>query len=376
MKKLIGTVAVAAMLATAAFAEITVSGWGRGIWAPIGYDGDAKMTYGTSWGNLPRVGINVAGESENIGFLINFQGDGGVPGINDNAHVWGKPWDWLKITVGQFHDNMLRIDGCFGAFDWLRGGALGVGEDFTFKRIAKKGAEIALTPVDGLYIAAGFDIEDVADRDFVDILKVGQYAAGYKIEDLLAIKAQYIGDIWRGEALDYDDGIINVGVDLLMIENNFISIGAFIPTDFDKDAVTIAATYTGGFDALTLHAIAQADINGKASLWLGEKDEKGNEKESSVDATNLTIGVGVDYDLGNGLKIQGDVRTQLYFPEDYDAAGHVTIGAFFSKSFSNGDCGIGAQVAIPFGDSKFAFTTLAANDGVSVVIPVRVGFNF
>lgn len=50
-----------------------------------------------------------------------------------------------------------------------------------------KGAEIALTPIEGLYIAAGFKMDKT--DDFVDVLKLGQYAAGYKIEGLLAVKA-------------------------------------------------------------------------------------------------------------------------------------------------------------------------------------------
>ncbi len=211
MKKLIGTVAVAALLASAAFAEISLSGWGRGLWAPVGYDGDLKMTHGTSWGDAERIGVTVAGNSENIGFAFAFHADGGDIGIHDIAYVWAKPWDWLKVTIGKIQDDTLRVNANFGQFKWLRTGAGNAGEDITFQRFGGydgykcggdfNGAEIALTPVDGLYIAAGFKIDTT---DFVDVLKMSQYAVGYKIEDLLAVKAQYIGvdTKWASTTID------------------------------------------------------------------------------------------------------------------------------------------------------------------------------
>jgi len=390
MKKLIGTAVLAALVATSAFAEISLSGWGRGLWSPIGYDGDAKMTKAISWGGVdPRVGITVAGNSENIGFVFCFNADGGVPGIHDVANVWAKPWEWLKISIGMIQDDTLRVNAVFGQFNWLRTGAGWTGEDFTFRRIGgyggfgaggeMHGAEIALTPVEGLYIAAGFKMDGT--QDFVDVLKVSQYAVGYKIDDLIAIKAQYAGatgpayfeddkefnKIYKGLKTNVDTsktgwvdddyyGVINAAVDLLMIEDNFISIGAFIPTDFDRDAVTVSAAYNGGFDALTLNALAAVSIK---------------------DGAALQIGVGVGYDFGNGLGFEADARTQLTFPEEGDTTGNVTIGAFFTKGFSNGICGIGAEVAIPFGDgNKVGIVSFADSDSVSFAIPVKVEYWF
>ena len=374
MKKLIGTVAVAALLATAAFAEISIGGWGRGLWSVFGYDGDAKMTHGISWGGpngawgaAPRVGITVAGNSDSVGFVFGLHADGGNVGIHDIAYVWAKPWEILKVSIGQIQDDTLRVNAGFGQFNWLRGGSIaGVGEDVTFRRIGGfggytaggefHGAELVLTPVEGLYIAAGFKNdgnENGGVYEFVDVLKQSQYAVGYTIADLLAIKAQYIG----GSALADDYfGIINAAVDLLMIENNFISIGAFIPTDFDQDDVVVSAVYHGGFDALSLNALLAAKIN---------------------DDFGLDIGVGVGYDFGNSLAIEADVRAGLNFPDGGDASGDITIGAFFTKGFSNGVCGIGAEVAIPFGDGHVGnISLLGETDKVTVAIPIKVEYWF
>ncbi len=410
MKKLIGTAMLAALLATSAFAEISLSGWGRGIWAPVGYDGDVKMTRGTSWGDAERIGVTVAGNSDNIGFVFAFHADGGSIGIHDVANVWTKPWDWLKVTIGKIQDDTLRVNNGFGQFAWLRTGAGKVGEDLTFQRFGGyggykcggdfTGAEISLTPVDGLYIAAGFKMDQTVD--FVDVLKVSQYAAGYKIEDLLAIKAQYIGIPTWYEATDkkhwiLDEkegpkevnmyvfscdgdnyyGIINAAVDLLMIENNFISIGAYIPTDFDKQ-IAISAVYNGWFDALSLKALV--------GVMLQKFEPQNADKYLK---TELEIGVGVGYDLGNGLAIEADVRSELTFPgyDNSSTFGDVTVGAFFTKSFSNGKCGIGAEVAIPFGKGDNGWkdspnkntvdmTQFAASDKVHLAIPVMVEFSF
>ena len=377
MKKLIGIVAAAALLATSAFAQISISGWGVGVWVPFGYDGDARMSYGASWDKiLPRVGVTVAGDSENFGFVFGFKADGGEPAINDVAYVWSKPWDWLKISVGMILDDTLRVNNEFGQYKWIRAGAGNVGEDLTFRRIGNyggyknggsmNGAEIALTPIEGLYIAAGFKMDDTTD--FVDVLKVSQYAVGYKIDDLLAIKAQYIGSSLgygknKNWTLDYENkycGIINAAVDLLMIEDNYISISAYIPTDF-KQQITVSAVYNGGFDALSINALVGAMIN---------KDDK-------KDLTGLEIGVGAGYDLGNSLAIEADVRTELGFPKVGDAYGDISIGAFFTKGFSNGKVGVGAVVAIPFGDgNEVGFNLLSDSDKVSIAIPVRLEYSF
>ena len=97
--------------------------------------------------------------------------------------------------------------------------------------------------------------------------------------------------------------------------------------------------------------------------------------------------MGVGYDIGNGLGIEADVRTSLTFPDGADAYGDVTIGAFLSKGFSNCIFGIGAEVAIPFGekwsdaDNKIvnntaSIATLGASDKVSVAIPIKVEYCF
>lgn len=137
MKKLIGIAVAGALLAASAFAEVGISGWGVGVWVPFGYDGDAKMSYGSPWDKFrPRVGVTVAGYSENVGFAFGFSADNGTPEIQDEAYVWAKPWDFLKISVGMILDDTLRVNNEFGQYKWIRAGAGNVGEDLTFAGLA------------------------------------------------------------------------------------------------------------------------------------------------------------------------------------------------------------------------------------------------
>ncbi len=72
MKKIIGIAAVAAMVATSAFAEITFGSWGRGLWyaaanAQVNDDNEIVTGIGQSWGGAaPRTALSVHGSTENV----------------------------------------------------------------------------------------------------------------------------------------------------------------------------------------------------------------------------------------------------------------------------------------------------------------------
>ena len=100
MKKLIGTVAVAALLATAAFAEgISFGSWGRGLFIvgngkSADHAGSNSVTswIGQSWGGpSPRTALGVSGSSDNMGFNMDIHGNGDGLGMGDNALIWAKP---------------------------------------------------------------------------------------------------------------------------------------------------------------------------------------------------------------------------------------------------------------------------------------------
>ena len=177
MKKLIGTVAVAALLATAAFADgLSFGSWGRGLFITgngindTGTGNSVTSWVGQSWGGpAPRTALAVSGSSDNVGFNLDIHGNGDGLGMGDNALIWVKPVEMVKIQLaapsnnaaGAKNDqNWLRGDAVYGLWNWDRLGVVGsTGEGFIFPAILNKVLSVAVTPIDGLFVAAGFNVK-------------------------------------------------------------------------------------------------------------------------------------------------------------------------------------------------------------------------
>jgi len=356
MKKIVGTIAAIALAASSAFAGVGIGGWGRGIWQPVA--GNGKDIIGVScpswmWGagyQGPRVGISIHAESENVGFNIDMNGDNGGIGAGDTQFIWVKPWSFLELQVGKVQDNTLRGDGCFGAFNWLRNSEMAsLGEDLTFTRLGDgaasqvKGAIVKVTPVDGLLIEAALK----ADGSKVeDILKEGQYAAGYDIAGVGLLRAQYIGA----------SKTVNAAFDLKAVDGLSLSVGAFIPTESGK-TMNINAYGAYGFGIVKAHAL----------VAVGLTDSK----------ADILAGVGADFDLGNGIAVNADVRFGTWGTKDN--ANSISFLAAIQKGFSNGLVGIGfegvtkSKKEADLGGKNFYFD---ADSTFAWQVPVRVEYWF
>ena len=320
------------MVAGAAFADVGIGAWGRGIWAPIaGQNGDMISFEGPSWawgdahegtGGYTRVGITVSGSSDNVGFNLDLNGDGGSAGVHDVAQIWVQPWSALKVSVGKTQDDTGRGNGCFGAFDWSRWYAnAGVGEDLTFMRFgngncgqANNGAIVKITPVEALWIIAAFNVGN--ECDVADAYKNAQYGLGYNIDGVGHIRAQFIG-----RYKDADTGAINAAFDLNAVENMYLSIGAYIPLKNDLQQIKIAAYWRMSFGLPTIHVLADIGIKGP------------------TDKADIYAGVGADFNFDNGVGVNLDVRVQK--PGEDDLIVGFLVGA--AKGFSNGKIGIGFE---------------------------------
>ncbi|MCQ2611654.1 MAG: hypothetical protein MJ169_07875 [Treponema sp.] len=336
MKKIVGTIAAMALVASAAFADVGIGAWGRGIWAPVAGNGSNVTTFeAASWGPTDsniRTGITIHGESENIGFAIDMNADGFKgAGIGDTAFIWAKPWSWLYVAIGKVQDNAARGDGCFGQFGWWRQvgpawvGTMGygtsmAGEDLTFVRFGNgagsqaTGAIVKVTPIDGLWIEAAFDINSKdSDENFTtvkeaaDVYKNGQYGAGYDIKGIGHIRAQYIGSA----------NAINAAFDLKAVENLTLTVGAKI--GLTSGASTTVAAYANYKVAMvTIHALFNGTI--------------------ATNSFDFEIAAGCDVDLGNGVGVNADVR--FYNNGATGDKGAVSFMAGVAKGFSNGVIGV------------------------------------
>ena len=350
MKKIVGTIAAIALAASSAFAGVGIGAWGRGIWAPVAGKGTDVVGFSApswAWDTVqgPRIGISIHAESENVGFNIDMNGDKDGIGAGDTQFIWVKPWSFLEVQVGKVQDNTLRGDGCFGAFNWLRNSKMaGMGEDLTFTRIGDgagsqvQGAIVKVTPVDGLLIEAALK----ADGSKVeDIFGDGQYAAGYDIAGVGLVRAQYIGA----------SKTVNAAFDLKAVDGLALSVGAFFPTESGKE-IKIAAYGAYGFGMVKAHALVNVGIT-----------------DSKAD---ITAGVGADFDFGNGIGVNADVRFNTV-----NDTNSFSFLAGVTKGFSNGLIGLGfqgvTQSAAGVADKNFLF------DGDSKFawqIPVRVEYWF
>ena len=310
MKKIVGTIAAIALAASSAFAGVGIGSWGRAIWAPVQGDASGVSSWeGISWGgNTVRTGISIHGESENVGFNIDMNADGNAAGIGDTAYFWAKPWSWLELKVGKVQDDTGRGNGAYGIFNWKRMGLGWTGEDVTFTRFGNgaggqaNGAIVKVTPVDGLWIIAAMDVQDnqPAEKTYLDN---AQYGAGYVIDGIGHIRAQYIGQSKK----------VNAAFDLTAVENLFVTVDAYVPVDGNGGAANVNAYANLKLDAVSLHALVTTSI--ASDFGFG-------------------VGIGADVDLGNGLGSNFDVRYQKT---------DLSFLAGLTKGLSNGMIGVGFQ---------------------------------
>ena len=376
MKKLIAVSAVAALAATALSAEVTFGAWGRALWvtAANAYSKaeDKSVIVSDvhqSWAeNAPRVGLNVSGNSENVGFTVDYHANGTKDGSNfpgDNCLIWVKPIEWLKVSVGQHDQNVLRGDACFGLWNWDRIGVVsraGVEdqEGWTFHDYldaggtgSQGGVSIVATPVEGLTIGAGIplkltnadgkwnngaDVEygKASGRTLEDVYAHGTaYVGAYAIDGIGTIKAAL--KTLPKASDDKSQTEIAAAFDLTAVENLFVSLGARINTHKETAKIVNAYARYGINEALTIHAI------------VGTKISAADAKEGKADgAFGFLFGAGVDYNLDGGIGLFADVRYAngiFCKGTSADNSDCLTLGAGVTKGFSNGLIGVAFEGA-------------------------------
>jgi hypothetical protein len=217
---------------------ITVNAWGRGAFTPMQFvgspqaagkvikDADGKdlpseiyAGAGITWGGpQARVDFRINGNSDYVGFGIHSAAESGSIAGNDNgANLWVKPFanDYLKLTVGTFIEDALRgkvgnLDGGFSNF------VLGKTpeEDAIFNRFGAGPTEstyggnpasfmISSAPIDGVFI--GLMVNGAlwnwggpgSGTRAIDAYRYLQAGAGYNIDGIGHVRAQYVGG-WLG----------------------------------------------------------------------------------------------------------------------------------------------------------------------------------
>lgn len=392
MKKIISVLTGLALVAGAAMADgITFGSWGRGLWNVAANSGDDVVTdMHQSWGgDAPRTGISVSGSTENVGFAVDMFANGSGISLGDNALIWVKPIEQIKIVAGKKDQNELRGDAAFGLWNWDRIGAangdvMGL-EGWTFPDVFDgNGVAVIAYPIDGLTVGAGIPLSlSGAGATLEDTYAHGaNYAAAYAIDGVGTIKAAYMTKATAKDSdlKDKDYGVIAAAFDLTMVDGLYASVGAQIPTahvffepksldDKLKDEPTVVNAYARySLDALAVHLAVGTKLN--------TFDLNKTKKEDAADGNvGFAIGAGADYSLDNGIGFFGDVRyaNGIYMANtSADKSDCLTLGLGVEKNFSNGKIGIAFEGAT---NNKGRYP-LKDNDAFAWEIPVKVEYLF
>lgn len=386
MKKIISVLTGLALVAGAAMADgITFGSWGRGLWNVAANSGDDVVTdMHQSWGGLaPRTGIGVSGSTENVGFAVDMHANGakgdedkGIT-IGDNALIWVKPIEQIKIVAGKKDQNELRGDAAFGLWNWDRIGAVKamVLEGWTFPDVFDgNGVAVVAYPIDGLTVGAGIPLSlNGTGATLENTYAHGaNYAAAYAIDGIGTVKAAYItkadGTSRDAKKDSTSYGVIAAAFDLTMVDGLYATVGAQIPTasvnEFDSTIVNAYARYS--LDALAVHLAVGTKLNTVDNSKTDDSKYDGN--------VGFAIGAGADYSLDNGIGFFGDVRyaNGVYMKNtSADKSDCLTLGLGVEKNFSNGKIGIAFEGATN-GNGRYTYE----DNAFAWEIPVKVEYCF
>ena len=367
-KTLIAVAAAAALTATSAFAEITFGAWLRTLTAPVASNGeDTVVGTANSWGGgarTARIDINGVSEDGKAGFSMGVYNDvyDGL-GQGDNAYLWVKPVDTVKVSVGKFDSptNGLRGDFCYGSWNWLRPFNWAYdGEGLTFDGIWRSGMMLEADPIDGLHLFAviPMDKQNTYYHTAEWTYRNAQVGFGYAIEGVGKLKAQWIGDWSYTTKADSDGnaevdedkttGQIGVAFDLNAVENLYVTVGARFGIA-DKDYVPgyLKMAFTAGASYQVSDAM-KFSVDGGYVQYQDKCVARDGEAVDNV----FFVGGGIDYAIMDGVSLAADVRYMSNakaggngFGKDGDE-GAISFLIGVNKSVgSNGSLGVGFQGA-------------------------------
>ena len=342
-KTLIAVTVVLLLVTTSAFADITMGAWLRTVFAPVASNGENNYTdMANSWGGVRESRINVAGTAadELAGFKADFYINSQKVEVGDNAYIWVKPVDMIKVAYGKFDspEAGFRGDLCYGSWDWLRPTFVNYDEGLTFSGNGSEGAMVNVTPIENLAVY-GFvptsTTGDFSTRTYKQFGN-GEVAAAYTIDGIGKIKAGYFGKYDKQG--DYERlGNIEAAFDLTAVENLLVTAGfryalgdkEVFDVDTDLMKIALGASYQimDGFK-----------VSASGLVYLYESDTKRDPA--------FIVGAGVDYAIMDGLTLNADVRYKSEKSVDgngfEDDAISFLVGVDKTVG-SNGSIGLGFQ---------------------------------
>jgi hypothetical protein len=397
-----------AAFAAVTFAEgITFGGWLRCLAAPVASNGEDTITAaGNSWGAVPRsarLNFTAVAPDGNAGFSSGIKNPADMTlESGDEANLWVKPLDIVKVSYGKYDNNTLRGDLCYGSWNWMRpiDSWIEADEGLLMTGLSGKatGLLAEITPMEELYVQLFVPIAKQTKAS--ETYKKLRAGFAYTVPGLVKVKGQYIGKgkdstkdgaYLNGKFFDnadkFDAAIAKLynALDDKDVDGdgdtddddvdeylaNLIDSGALVPTtkadgnsncdlEAEIDVLAVDGLFAGvGFrydvrkDGKTANA---GEENMKIAL--GASYQVMPELKVSASGAFFTYygekvdprfqaGVGVDYDLGDGLAANADFRYKSKSGVDgkkADNSDSIAFSVGVTKSVSsNGYIGVAFQ---------------------------------
>ena len=396
-----GLVGVMAFADDAPPASVGIGAWGRAIYAPlVSQNGNTaagngvSSGIGTSWGNNPRIGFTIHGDSQYVGFAAHIGVDNNQFSITDDTQIWIKPFTGLELQIGRAYNDTLRGSGDFGSYDWIRTYGMFSGDDTVFKRVGgnpgggagRQNAILSYT-TGGLFVYYEQAQQDsgsnpVALTSWSDsttnngVLTNASYGAGYTIDGIGMIRVQNIG---FGDNNSTNVGQFQAAFHLKGAVPNFdADIGVWLPTNVSgvTSGGTTTASQIAGYDfQIPFYASYVVD---KATIHAGFNYKANNKyNTSTADNAGYDVALALNYDLGEAVGFVGDLQLgNKYWATNTNGDAPLSFMLGVTKGFSNGSVGIGFQYS-QLGFVATAYPgTYSASDKAEWAVPVKVEYWF
>ncbi|MCL2269899.1 MAG: hypothetical protein FWC24_01010, partial [Treponema sp.] len=220
MKKIICVLAAALFLASPAFSQIRIGGWGRTVWVPllIDQEGEPRSVVHAPWGEEPGLEFMLTGATANIGVDVGILVEKGAAERGSfsqiaNAKVWWSPNRYFKLHIGAGRVSEMRgkAYSSNGLYAYARGLHTGISSrggdnepyvkiddgDGIFNRfnLSRVGAIMELTPIPDLYVGAAVmpEYKDNRGNYAEDVYKNLHAVAGYDIRGIGLFRVGYVG---------------------------------------------------------------------------------------------------------------------------------------------------------------------------------------
>ena len=302
--------------AAVSFAEgITFGAWLRALAAPVANDGDETITAaGNSWGygaRTARINVSAVAPDGNAGFNMGVYNDVTMSlSAGDEANLWVKPLDIVKVSYGKYDNNTLRGDVCYGSWNWLRPTSSWIAEDEGLLMSGNGGTGLMaeITPMEELYIQvmAPITTEQVKAGTTYKNLRAG---FAYTVPGTVKVKGQYIG---KG-ASKVDESITINGVKYTSESAAEAALTDLFDALTDQDVNGDGNVDDDDFDEFFAQLVADGDVSEDA----GSEANSNCTLEAEVDVLaveGLTAGLGFQYNVvKDGKDLQADkMKVALY----------------------------------------------------------------